>query len=54
MARMANNRFLAGIAERFGAEAVEAASMEVHRYPAALVGTVAEATAILKHLEAKG
>jgi hypothetical protein len=45
-ARLAGNRFLAGLVEQHGAEAVETAALAALNYPAAMVSTANEAMAI--------
>jgi hypothetical protein len=49
-ATVAKNKFLAGIAGKYGGRAVMDACYAVHNYPVELINTVAEATAISQFL----
>lgn len=49
--RLAGNKFLEGIVNRFGAEAVEHGAIHGLGYPATLVGSASEAIAIKQFLE---
>jgi hypothetical protein len=49
--QLRDNHFLASLVEQYGAVAVADASMAALDYPAHMVGTFAEAEAILKQLE---
>ena len=49
--RLASNKFLEGIVNRFGAEAVEHGAIHGLGYPATLIGSASEAITIKQFLE---
>lgn len=53
-AELRRNKFLAGLVDQYGGEAVEAAAMAALEYPARLAHTATEAVAISEYLTNQG
>jgi hypothetical protein len=50
-ASLGGNPLLAGLVEQYGGQAVANASVAVHGFPASLISSMNEATALVPHLD---